>query len=165
MRGTGIGTSLLLIFSGAVLAFAVDYRVSGINISAIGAILLIVGIIGLLLSVVFAGDVFGGATGGGTSRRASGGDTVIIDPRFPTGVESLGCCSPEHSYFAAGFGSIWTYDTPTGTVERWDGQSHQGAFNVHVTDPPFYGGLCLTSIATGAGAVWVTVAGNVVFGC
>ena len=108
-------------------------------------------------------EVVLGAIWVGLSR--SGGDTVIIDPRFPTGVESLGCCSPEHSYFAAGFGSIWTYDTPTGTVERWDGQSHQGAFNVHVTDPPFYGGLCLTSIATGAGAVWVTVAGNVVFGC
>ncbi len=44
---------------------------------------------------------------------------------------------------------------------RWDGQTHQNAANIRVTDPPFYGGLCLTSIAAGAGAVWVTVAANV----
>jgi hypothetical protein len=79
MRGTGIGTSLILIASGAILAFAVDYRVSGINISAIGAILLIVGIVGLLLSVVFAGDMFAGS---GMSRR-SGGDTVIVNDPAP----------------------------------------------------------------------------------
>ena len=37
--------------------------------------------------------------------------------------------------------------------------------NIHVTDPPFYDGLCLTSIAAGAGAVWVTVAANVNYHC
>ena len=94
-----------------------------------------------------------------------GGDTVVVDPRTPSVVEHLGCCPPERGYDTAGHGSIWTYDTPTGTVERWDGQTHQGAFNIHVTDPPFYGGLCLTSIAAGARAVWVTVAANVNFGC
>ncbi len=59
MRSTGIGTSLILIATGAVLAFAVSYRTSGININAVGAILLIVGIIGLVLSLLLQGDLFG----------------------------------------------------------------------------------------------------------
>jgi hypothetical protein len=63
MRSTGIGTSLVLIATGAVLAFAVSYRVTGININAIGAILLIVGIIGLVLSLLMQGDIFGVPTG------------------------------------------------------------------------------------------------------
>jgi len=94
-----------------------------------------------------------------------GGDTLIVDPRTVRVVEDLGCCSPKRGYDTAGDGSIWTYDSPTGTVERWDGQTHQGAFNIHVADPPFYDGLCLTSIAAGAGDVWVTVAANLNFHC
>ena len=71
----------------------------------------------------------------------------------------LGCCPPERGYVTAGHGSIWRYDMPTGTrraVGRSDPSDSDA--NVHVTDPPFYDGLCLTSIAAGAGAVWVTVA-------
>ena len=45
------GTSLILIAVGAVLAIAIDYQVSGIDIKAIGGILLVVGIIGLLYSL------------------------------------------------------------------------------------------------------------------
>ena len=85
-----------------------------------------------------------------------GGDTLIVDPRTLY-LEPLGCCSPERGFFAAGHGSIWTYDTPTGTVVRWDGRTHQVAANIRVTDPPFFDGPCLSSIAAGAGAVWVTV--------
>jgi serine/threonine-protein kinase len=95
----------------------------------------------------------------------SGGDTVIVDPRLVEVDEHLGCCPPARGYDTAGNGAIWTYDTPTGTVERWNGQTYQGTINIHVVDPPFYGGLCLTSIASGAGAVWVTVAGNLNDGC
>lgn len=47
------GTSLLLIAIGAILAFAVNYTVSGVDIQAIGAILMIVGIIGLVFSLLF----------------------------------------------------------------------------------------------------------------
>jgi hypothetical protein len=95
----------------------------------------------------------------------SGGDTVIVDPRVVAVDEHLGCCPPARGYDTVGDGAIWTYDTPTGTVERWNGQTYQGTINIHVVDPPFYGGLCLTSIASGAGAVWVTVAGNLNDGC
>jgi hypothetical protein len=53
MRGTGIGTSLILIAAGAVLAFAVNANTTGIDINAIGVILLLVGILGLIVSFAF----------------------------------------------------------------------------------------------------------------
>jgi uncharacterized membrane protein len=47
----GIGTSLLLIAVGAILKFAVDTSVQGIEISTVGVILMIVGVVGLLISL------------------------------------------------------------------------------------------------------------------
>jgi hypothetical protein len=49
----GLGIGLLLAAGGAVLAFAVNKNVSGVNIHSIGWILLIVGIVGVLLSMIF----------------------------------------------------------------------------------------------------------------
>ena len=48
-----IGTSLFLIAVGAVLKFAVTGDVSGIKIDTVGVILIIVGVIGLLLSLLY----------------------------------------------------------------------------------------------------------------
>ena len=45
-----IGTSLFLIAVGAILYFAVDADISGLEISTIGLILMIIGVIGLLIS-------------------------------------------------------------------------------------------------------------------
>jgi hypothetical protein len=47
----GIGTSLFLIAVGAILRWAVTGQVSGVNIHTVGLILLIVGIVGLLISL------------------------------------------------------------------------------------------------------------------
>lgn len=49
----GIGTSLFLIAVGAILYFAVDAEVSGLEISTIGIILMVIGVIGLLISLFF----------------------------------------------------------------------------------------------------------------
>jgi hypothetical protein len=49
----GIGVSLILIAVGAILTWAVTATVSGVDIVAVGVILMIVGTIGLLLSLVF----------------------------------------------------------------------------------------------------------------
>ena len=49
----GLGVSILLIAAGAILAFAVNTNVSGVDIQTIGWILLIVGIIGAVLSMIF----------------------------------------------------------------------------------------------------------------
>ena len=84
-----------------------------------------------------------------------GGDTVIVDSR--TQASSAPWLLFSEAGETAGYGSIWQYDPPTGTVVRWDGQTYQVADDIRVTAPPFYDGLCLTSIAAGAGAVWATV--------
>jgi hypothetical protein len=49
----GIGVSLILIAVGAVLAFAVHVSTSGFNVNTIGYILLVVGIVGVLISMMF----------------------------------------------------------------------------------------------------------------
>jgi hypothetical protein len=49
----GIGTSILLIAVGAILKFAVHTTVSGVSIQTIGVILMVVGVLGLILSLVW----------------------------------------------------------------------------------------------------------------
>jgi hypothetical protein len=49
----GIGVSLILIAVGAILAFAVNAEVSGLEIETIGWILLVVGVAGALISMIF----------------------------------------------------------------------------------------------------------------
>lgn len=49
----GIGTSLVLIAVGAILKFAVTATVSGIELATVGTILLIIGIVGLVISLLF----------------------------------------------------------------------------------------------------------------
>jgi Domain of unknown function (DUF6458) len=50
------GASLLLVAAGAVLIWAVNATVSGVNVHAIGWILLIVGLVGFLLSLLFISE-------------------------------------------------------------------------------------------------------------
>jgi hypothetical protein len=49
----GIGVSLLLVAAGAILVWAVNATVSGLELHTIGWILLIVGAVGALLSLIF----------------------------------------------------------------------------------------------------------------
>jgi hypothetical protein len=49
----GIGVSLILVAVGAILIWAINAEVSGVDITTIGWILFIVGIAGALLSMVF----------------------------------------------------------------------------------------------------------------
>jgi hypothetical protein len=65
----GIGTSLLLIAVGAILYFAVNADISGLEISTIGLILMVVGIIGLLISLFFLSS----------ARRGTSERTVVRD--------------------------------------------------------------------------------------
>jgi uncharacterized protein DUF6458 len=54
----GIGTSIFLIAVGAILRYAVDFTITGVEIHTVGLILMIVGIIGLVISlaVTFMAD-------------------------------------------------------------------------------------------------------------
>jgi hypothetical protein len=49
----GIGVSIFLIAVGLILALAVNVTTSGVDIDTIGWILVIVGAVGLLLSLIF----------------------------------------------------------------------------------------------------------------
>ena len=71
----GIGVSLILIAVGAVLTWAVNATVSGLNINTVGIILMVVGAVGLVLSVMFWSS-WGGVS---SSRRR----TTVIDDGPP----------------------------------------------------------------------------------
>ena len=58
----GIGTSIFLIAVGAILYWAVDASVSGLEITTIGLILMICGVIGLVISLFFLGSMRRGTT-------------------------------------------------------------------------------------------------------
>ena len=49
--GMALGTSLFLIAVGAILRYAVSDSLSGVDIPTIGLILMVVGIVGLLISL------------------------------------------------------------------------------------------------------------------
>ena len=71
----GIGVSLILIAVGAILIWAVNAEVSGLELTTIGWILFIIGIAGALISMIFWSS-WGGF--GGRSRRE-----VVYDDRVP----------------------------------------------------------------------------------
>lgn len=72
----GISLSIFFIALGAILAWAVNAEVSGIDITAVGVILLIVGIIGFVASLVFWSS-WGGF--GGRDAAAGGQNTTIVE--------------------------------------------------------------------------------------
>ena len=49
-----IGTSLFLIGAGAILHWAITAHVSGFNIQTAGTILMLVGLLGLIISLLYA---------------------------------------------------------------------------------------------------------------
>ena len=73
----GISLSILLVAIGAILTWAVSVEVSGVDLTAVGVILMIVGIIGLLLSLVFWSS-WGGF---GTRDAAAGGQNTTVVER------------------------------------------------------------------------------------
>jgi len=66
----GLGVSIFLIAVGAILTWAVNAQVSGLDITVVGVILLIVGILGLVLSMIFW-STWGGLANGASRRRTT----------------------------------------------------------------------------------------------
>jgi hypothetical protein len=73
----GIGVSLILIAVGAILTWAVNATVSGLDINTVGVILMVVGAAGLVLSLVFWSSW--GGFGASSARRT----TTVVDDRPP----------------------------------------------------------------------------------
>jgi len=63
----GIGISVFLIAVGAILAFAVNVATTGVDLDAVGVILMAVGALGLLMSMLFWSS-FAPFAAGGTRR-------------------------------------------------------------------------------------------------
>ena len=66
----GIGVSIFLIAVGAILAFAVNYDINGLDIAVVGFILMIVGLIGLIMTAFIFGP-----------RRSAGRGDAVVDER------------------------------------------------------------------------------------
>jgi uncharacterized membrane protein len=74
----GIGTSIFLIAVGAILKFAVTATISGLELATVGVILMIVGIIGLLVSLMFLAQARRGMVV--TRDRVVEREPVVRDP-------------------------------------------------------------------------------------
>lgn len=70
----GIGVSVFLLAVGAILAFAVDLTVQGLDLDTVGVILMVVGAIGLLVSLLFMSTL--------TPYGRDRGETVVREERF-----------------------------------------------------------------------------------
>jgi hypothetical protein len=73
----GISLSIFLIAVGAVLAWAVDAEVAGLDIQVAGVILVIVGALGFIASLIFwsSWGGFGSREGGGQG----GQNTTVVE--------------------------------------------------------------------------------------
>ena len=67
----GIGVSLILIAAGAIMTFALHASSSTFNLHTIGVILMVVGAIGLVLSMVFW------SSWGGFGRDRAANTTIV----------------------------------------------------------------------------------------
>ena len=76
----GLGVGIFLAAIGAILAFAVSATTSGVNVHAVGWILLIVGIVGIVLSMIFWSSWAGPGYFTGSRRRTT---TVDEGPAGP----------------------------------------------------------------------------------
>jgi hypothetical protein len=83
----GTSTSIVLIAVGAILRFAVSVTTTGFNIHTVGVILMIAGVVGLVLSIVYwsSWGGFGGSAGGYRRSRR-----VVRDGAGGTYVEERG---------------------------------------------------------------------------
>jgi len=71
-----LGTSLFLIGLGAILRYAVHVTARGFSIHTVGLILMIVGIVGIAISLLWM------ALWSPRRRTAVPADTVVDDPRY-----------------------------------------------------------------------------------
>ena len=73
----GIGVSLILVAAGAILTWAASAEVSGVDLQTVGVILMVVGMGGALLSLVFWSSW--GRFGSTIARRSSGTTTTSVE--------------------------------------------------------------------------------------
>ncbi len=70
-----LGTAIVLLALGAILAFAIEFEAEGIDLNTVGIILMIVGAVGILLSMMFW------STWGGFGNRGVAEDRTVVRDR------------------------------------------------------------------------------------
>lgn len=76
----GISTSIIFLAAGAILAFAVNVTVSGIELQTVGWILMAIGALGLVVSMIFWGS-WGGFRSRTTDVGPANGRRTVIEER------------------------------------------------------------------------------------
>jgi hypothetical protein len=71
----GTAVSLLVIAVGAIMVWAINTTASGFSIHTVGVILMVVGAVGLVLSIIFWSS-WGGFGGAGARRE---GSTTVVE--------------------------------------------------------------------------------------
>lgn len=75
----GTPFSLLLIAAGGILTWGVTDNIAEVNLGAIGVILMLVGALGLIMSLAFWNTIFGGRTNRTEVYQDRGPDVVVRD--------------------------------------------------------------------------------------
>jgi tRNA A-37 threonylcarbamoyl transferase component Bud32/DNA-binding beta-propeller fold protein YncE len=90
-----------------------------------------------------------------------GSSMLRIDPDTLRDRLARNAVPAQNGMFSLGYGGVWWHDFPSGTIMRWTPASGDLAATIRITPTapaPKGPSLHTTSIAVGAGAVWVTVA-------
>ena len=92
--------------------------------------------------------------------KQSGAEMMRVDPRTLRAEVAGKGLPAEGGAYAAGLSSVWRLDLPSGTLMRFDPKSRELSGLVRVLDGRGYaqGGLDVTSIVAGNGALWLAVA-------
>jgi hypothetical protein len=84
----GTPFSLILMAAGGILVWGIDDRVDAVNLGAIGVILILVGALGLVMSLAFWSTIFGGnrnravySDDGPSTTVVRDRPTVVVDRR------------------------------------------------------------------------------------
>lgn len=72
MRTGGIGGSLVLLALGAILYWGISVEGEGFNVNTIGLILMVVGVIGVVLTLIMSASA-------NEAEAKSGNDVTIVD--------------------------------------------------------------------------------------
>jgi streptogramin lyase len=89
----------------------------------------------------------------------NGAEMMRVDPRtLHAEFAGKGLPAEEGGEYTAGLGSVWRLDVPSGTLMRFDPKTRDLSGLVHVLDGPLKGGMQVTSLVAGDGALWLTVA-------
>ena len=77
----GIGGSVFLIALGAILAFAVNWHVSGLDLNVVGWVLMVVGLAGLIVTIWYWNSRRRTVVNRTTSRPVGRGDGYVDEYR------------------------------------------------------------------------------------